>query len=487
MQLKPDTLLQGNKYRILLVRGHGGFGITYLAENTYFEKKVAIKEFFPKDFCGRDNTSHLTLGTQNNAETVTKLKDRFLKEAKNIAKLDHPGIVKIHDIFEENNTAYYVMDYIDGENLNEMVKRDGPLPEAKAVEYICKVGEALEYLHSRNMTHFDVKPANIVVRKSDNIPILIDFGLSKQYTASGDATSTLMQGVSNGYSPIELYTSGSLSNFSPQTDVYSLGASLYFLITGKTPPSASELCSGMETLDIASILNPSIQEAIAKAMATNRTHRPTSISQFTNSIKTSRQDIYKNDDTHKINNNTTSKNENTILVSSQPNQEISSQTYHPSETVHQDKKYNRSSGWIVAVIFVFAIIMICSVIAHTDKENHIQTQDNSTSTTASKRATFAYPNASSSIGLYSGQFITSSSGEKIPYGEGTLTYKPDDPHKRVRFTGQFIKGNISYGTLIYKGGERYVGHFLNNEPSTGRYLYNDGSSAKVQNGVLEAQ
>ena len=111
MQLKEGSELQNGKYRIIRVLGQGGFGITYLAENTFFEKKVAIKEFFPKDFCGRDNTSHLTLGTQNNAETVSKLKDRFLKEVKNIAKLDHPGIIKIHDIFEENNTAYYVMDY----------------------------------------------------------------------------------------------------------------------------------------------------------------------------------------------------------------------------------------------------------------------------------------------------------------------------------------------------------------------------------------
>ncbi len=242
MQLKPNAFLQNGKYRIIRVLGQGGFGITYLAENVLLAKRIAIKEFFPKEYCGRDNTSHLTLGTQNNAETVAKLKDRFLKEARNIARLDHPGIVKIHDVFEENNTAYYIMDYIEGENLNEIVKRNGPLSEAKAVEYIRKVGDALDYIHSRNMTHFDVKPANIVVRKADDYPILLDFGLSKQYDSQGGATSTLMQGISNGYSPIELYNTGAITNFSPQTDVYSLGATLYFLVTDKTPPSASELC-----------------------------------------------------------------------------------------------------------------------------------------------------------------------------------------------------------------------------------------------------
>ena len=272
MQLREESELQNGKYRILRVLGQGGFGITYLAENTFFEKKVAIKEFFPKDFCGRDNTSHLTLGTQNNAETVAKLKDRFLKEAKNIAKLDHPGIVKIHDIFEENNTAYYVMDYIEGKNLNEMVKRNGPLSEEKAVEYIRKVGDALDYIHSRNMTHFDVKPANIMVRRSDDQPILIDFGLSKQYDMHGDATSTLMQGVSHGYSPIELYNPGSLSSFSPQTDIYSLGATLYFLLTGSVPPSASDALENGIT--IPSTISEANATAIRNAMAVSRGKRP---------------------------------------------------------------------------------------------------------------------------------------------------------------------------------------------------------------------
>lgn len=275
MQLNQGAELQSGKYRILRVLGQGGFGITYLAENVFFEKKVAIKEFFPKDFCGRDNTSHLTLGTQNNAETVEKLKARFLKEAKNIAKLEHPGIVKIHDVFEENNTAYYVMDYIEGQNLNEMVKKGGALAESKALEYTQKIGAALEYIHSRNMTHFDVKPANIMVRRSDDTPILIDFGLSKQYDAKGDATSTLMQGVSHGYSPIELYNAGSIASFSPQTDIYSLGAALYYLLTATVPPSANTILE--DGLNLPASISSTIADAIRSAMAVSRAKRPTGL------------------------------------------------------------------------------------------------------------------------------------------------------------------------------------------------------------------
>lgn len=278
MQLSSGTYLQSGKYRILRVLGQGGFGITYLAENILLDKKVAIKEFFPKDFCGRDDTSHLTLGTQNNAETVERLKVRFLREAKNIARLDHQGIVKIHDVFEENNTAYYVMDFIEGENLNEMVKRNGPLPVDKALEYIVKIGEALEYIHSRNMTHFDVKPANIVVRASDDNPILIDFGLSKQYDAQGDATSTLMQGISHGYSPIELYNLGCITTFSPQTDVYSLGATLYYLLSGTVPPAAAQLLE--EGLSFPDNIPNSVRNVIETAMTTSRSKRYQTVAEF---------------------------------------------------------------------------------------------------------------------------------------------------------------------------------------------------------------
>lgn len=362
MQLKEGSELQNSKYRIIRVLGQGGFGITYLAENTFLEKMVAIKEFFPKDFCGRDNTSHLTLGTQNNAETVEKLKARFLKEAKNIAKLDHPGIIKIHDIFEENNTAYYVMDYIEGENLNEMVKRDGPLSETKAVEYIHKVGDALDYIHSRNMTHFDVKPANIMVRRTDDQPILIDFGLSKQYNAHGDATSTLMQGVSHGYSPIELYNPGSLSSFSPQTDVYSLGATLYFLLTGKVPPSASEVLENGIT--IPSSISDSNISAIQRAMSVNRSKRPQNIMTFVEqlSINSQQHNSYQEPKSEI--------EEDTFFINSE-SEHSESEAYSDSEQEYIkniDKKSKKNAIILLIIIAIIGCFIISFIfLANEDK------------------------------------------------------------------------------------------------------------------------
>lgn len=243
MNLDKNNLLQSGKYRIIRVLGQGGFGITYLAEHTILDKLVAIKEFFPKDYCMRDESGCNVKSSTNNDELINTLKRRFIKEAKNIAKLDHSGIIKIHDVFEENDTAYYVMDYIEGENLSQIVKQNGPLSEEKAIDYIIKVGEALEYMHSKKMTHFDVKPANIIIRKDNDAPVLIDFGLSKQYSSSKEETSTLLQAVSNGFSPIELYTRECINEFSPQTDVYSLGATLYYLLSGTIPPNAISLIS----------------------------------------------------------------------------------------------------------------------------------------------------------------------------------------------------------------------------------------------------
>lgn len=207
--LLTGSLLQHGTYRIEKVLGQGGFGITYLATDLNLQRKVAIKEFFPKDFCDRNEaTSQVTLGTKNTAEFVNRLKSKFLKEARNIAQFDHPNIIRIYAAFEENNTAYYVMEYIEGESLSSIVKKSGPLPEKRALGYIAKVGEALEYVHERKINHLDIKPANIMVRKSDDSPILIDFGLSKQYDSDGNQTSTMPPGFSHGFAPLEQYNEG---------------------------------------------------------------------------------------------------------------------------------------------------------------------------------------------------------------------------------------------------------------------------------------
>lgn len=283
MHLADNTLLQGGKYRIVRFISSGGFGCTYEAEHVMLHKKVAIKEFFVKDFCNRDETtSQISVGITTKTALVAKLKKKFVDEARSLCALEHPNIVQVFDVFDEFGTAYYVMDYIDGLSLNDMVKRDGPMSEQKALGYIQQVASALQYVHSQNRLHLDIKPGNIMVDSKDNA-YLIDFGASKQYDEEGGENTSTLMGKTPGYAPLE-QMGNDVVKFLPSTDIYALGATLYKLVSGVTPPSASLLASG-ETLDeMPSTISEATQNAIIAAMRTNKMKRPQSIPEFLNMI-----------------------------------------------------------------------------------------------------------------------------------------------------------------------------------------------------------
>lgn len=238
MTLQQDYTLQDGKYRILKVLGQGGFGITYLAIQVRLDRKVAIKEFFMKDFCERnETTSQVTLGTAGSREKVNSCRKKFLKEAKHIALLNHPNIIRIIDVFDENSTSYYVMEYIEGGSLENKLGTTG-LSMSDATRYILQVAETLKYIHKKNIAHLDIKPSNIMLNGNDET-VLIDFGVSKQYDFStGGQTSVSPAGCSSGYAPLEQYDPNGVKDFSPQTDIYSLGATYFKLLTGITPLNA---------------------------------------------------------------------------------------------------------------------------------------------------------------------------------------------------------------------------------------------------------
>ncbi len=276
--------MHGGTYRIVRFINSGGFGCTYEAKHVMLDKRVAIKEFFVKDFCNRDETTaHVTVGTQSKKGLVEKLRFKFVEEAKAISRLEQPGIVRVSDVFEENGTAYYVMDYIDGLSLSEIVKRDGPLTEKRALKYIRQVGEALQYVHEHNRLHLDVKPGNIMINAHDDA-VLIDFGASKQYDeVDGENTSTLL-GKTPGYAPPE-QMGNNVVKFTPATDIYALGATLYKLLTGITPPSATLLISGDEQLaPLPKGTSEGVRKAIAAAMQLNKKERPQRIVEFLKNI-----------------------------------------------------------------------------------------------------------------------------------------------------------------------------------------------------------
>ena len=305
--LQSNTTLQGGKYRIERVLGQGGFGITYLAVQTSLQRQVAVKEFFMKDFCSRDEATHMMSAPSTaSSKLVEQYRKKFIKEARNLARLSHPNIIGVIDIFEENDTVYYVMPYLTGGSLEDYVKKHGVLSESEAMNFIRQIASALKYMHEEeHICHYDVKPANILLDSKGNA-VLIDFGISKNYDASGHETTTTPIGMSEGYAPIEQYQQN-VEEFSPVSDVYALGATLYFLLHGKRPVSAVHRASGTDLM-ISDQLSQEIKDLINESMKVSKRDRANSVDVFLKDGSFSEQSINSSVDSF-------AKNEETIIAS----------------------------------------------------------------------------------------------------------------------------------------------------------------------------
>ena len=281
-QLTKDTLLHGGTYKIVKMLGQGSFGITYLAEHTSLGKKVAIKEFFMKELNSRSDDGSIT-GSSDGSLSYNYAQ-KFRKEAQNLARLEHSNIVRVTDCFDENGTFYYVMDYIEGQDLNSYVKQHA-LSETEAVAIIKDVANALIYMHDeKHMLHLDLKPGNVMRRNSDGHIFLIDFGLSKHFSPDGQPeTSTTIGLGTPGYAPIEQSNRATNGEFRPTIDVYALGATFYKLLTRETPPPASDLVSDDELL-WSSMKSKNISEplinVVVKAMLPNVKKRTQCVADF---------------------------------------------------------------------------------------------------------------------------------------------------------------------------------------------------------------
>ena len=279
--LSVGSILRGI-YRIDSYLSSGGFGNTYVATNVEFEETVAIKEFFMRGITQRDaNNTSVSVSNIENKCLFDEQLQKFKKEARRLRKLRNEHIVSVHDLFEENGTAYYVMDYIDGENLSDKLKRiQKPLPEAEVMRYLPQILDALACVHQENLWHLDLKPANIMVDRNGNVT-LIDFGASKQRSITGGATTSTAVSYTNGFAPREQMEQN-LEKFGPWTDLYALGATLYNLLTNKKPPLPSDIDDDRSAdkhlaLPMPATVSEKTKQLILSMLTTDRLNRPQSV------------------------------------------------------------------------------------------------------------------------------------------------------------------------------------------------------------------
>ncbi len=276
--LPPGTLLQG-RYRIGRVLGEGGFGITYLGLDENLGRLVAVKEYFPTSFVLRENSVSLgvTCYTSQGQDFYKKGREQFLQEARTMARLDKAReIVRVMDFFSANNTAYLVMEFLEGETLKELVARRGPIPAEELLDLMRPVVAAVGTMHRAGILHRDVSPDNVMVLKDGGVK-LMDFGCAREL--EGGRTMTVV--LKHGFAPLEQYTGRGQG---PWSDVYSLSATLYYCLTGKVPPRAVERSGEADELtaptSLGTVLTPEQERALLKGLAVRTRDRWQSAEEF---------------------------------------------------------------------------------------------------------------------------------------------------------------------------------------------------------------
>jgi serine/threonine protein kinase len=232
--LKPGTALLDGQYTILGFLNSGGFGITYLAKDT-FGRTVVIKECFPNALCRRSATMVRARSRKHTGELQNFVKG-FMDEARRLSDLVHPNIVGVHQVFEDNDTAYMAIDFINGKDLHDLLdSTDQAFTPAEVVVLLKKMLSAVEFIHESGILHRDISPDNILIDQTGN-PILIDFGAASEQVVRATRVLTGRRVVKDGYSPQEFYLTG--AEQWPSSDLYALGATFYHVIAGKVPPES---------------------------------------------------------------------------------------------------------------------------------------------------------------------------------------------------------------------------------------------------------
>ena len=402
--LPHGYVLQGKKNRYVIdkVLGQGAFGITYLARYKASIQgdigsgsvwvQVAIKEFFMRDLNTRDeSTGFLNDASQDGL--IGRYRRAFMREARNLASLHHANIVNVFEVIETNNTVYIVMEYINGGTLDEHIAQSGKLSEQESVDSILKLCSAVSCMHEHRMLHLDIKPRNVMLDEDGQL-YLIDFGLSKQYTAAGEPESSTSIGFGTpGYAPSEqaVHQDGD-KKFRATLDIYALGATLFKMLTGKTPPNATDVSDSV--LDGDNIIPKRLKDVgvtdklaavVAKAMFPSSSKRYQTVSEFESALL----DIQ----------DSTSNGETTVVIPepiSNPIPDPKKDNHIPNPKPEQprpepDHKTNTTKGllkWLYAVIAAIVVgLIVFLVIPKSKAPQSVQPPVSVTDTTETTSST----------------------------------------------------------------------------------------------------
>ncbi len=489
--LQPNTTLQGGKYRIERVLGQGGFGNTYVGVNTVFNERVAIKEFFMRGVSLREGDQvTVSVSVPENKESFLQQKEKFKKEALRIRQLKNDHIVAVHDLFEENGTAYYVMDYVDGQNLADRLKITGKPIKEQDVRYILpQILDALKAVHDAGMWHLDLKPANIMLEKGGIIK-LIDFGASKQLNVQkGGATTSTAISYTNGYAPREQMEQN-YDKFGPWTDIYALGATLYNLLTNKRPPLPTDIDDDMSedkhlALPFPEGVSDGMKYIVLWMMKTNRLQRPQSIDAIIKAEKDRKDTPKPSKAPYSSTPKVTPVDEGTIIAeplpkrggrktATPPTVDNSSTGENSDSLVFVEEDSGRGKTFFVIGGIVFGIILAALLyISYTSNASqNVEPTDSSTSqvdvTTPKKVYSMQYQTAIGSC-----EYTGPVDEDNRPHGAGEAYFTD----------GRYYKGGFEHGNLSgldcyfkYANGDKFDGVFRDNSFYVGSYtIAEDGS------------
>ena len=285
--LPVGTVLR-NRYRIEQYLASGGFGNTYKVYDSHLDDTMAIKEFFNRNINHRDPATYMvTVSNSSNTADFENLLNKFRKEARRIRKLRGSHIVHVHDLFDDNGTAYYVMDFIDGESLQSRLRHRGaPMPEKEVLGYLQQMLDGLDEIHRYKIWHLDIKPGNMMLDRNGNL-MLLDFGASKMIdTDRGSMTSSVAMAYTPGYAPIE-QTEQKLELIGAPTDLFAIGATLYTLLTNSRPPSLSDMIEdGDRAFAYPESVSADMRHLISWLMKFRRDDRPQNVDEVRQYVAT---------------------------------------------------------------------------------------------------------------------------------------------------------------------------------------------------------